>query len=887
MNTLPGACATATASLVIRFQTRPEMGGALHRHITGETRPETAEPRPNLPAVVVYEDNLAAGREAVTQAAMPARGRRPAPIVDFIVAGPPPIDGVNAWARDRVEEWAEAAIVAVKTGLGARSAVTAAALHLDERSPHVHVQAVPVDDRGRLGWAHVRAQWAGLPPTPKGQRRSKAEAATAAARILDRVHEVAGAPFGLERGEAGGRRRHRAVDRVKGARDRAADVLRKARARILWMRDAAAADRERVMRDARAKAAAVLRRARAGRSRMRAQERKMSATVATWHRVQQAVLVAIDQEATRSWGNIQEAREAQAEAEQAGQAAVKRREEAEQGREVAEAATRDLETRQAGLDVDVAALGAEHRRLDQECERLRSELRKAQEEEKPELEAELAELRQQAKAAREAKEAAEARRAEAVKRGDRAERDLASAQTGAKAAQERERGARARAVGVLRRVRRRRDRMTVRASVVRRRSRGTIRRAWRHRGRLRVAQREAEGAAQAAVKRQEDAKRDTATLEARQAEAERLERQANAEREAAQTGAEEARARQARLGVGVDAAQQQLAELSEQHRALERDCNRLRGEVHRAREEEKLKLEEELRNLRQQAKAAREAKEAAEQDAQAAVERLEEEYEMLDQRNYRLKAAGVEDARKHAKIERALWTLDTKFQADLQREEARVLVSFSPSAGDELQRFTRLEVGHYLGALAAHIPDGIPGATESGSPGQQFMEVLDSLKTKGKLPDVRGVLVQAVEQVVREEEKGRAEFDSMSGGAGGGSALPRCGAPAPCVASRWRWGSKARRHPALRGRSPLTPAERLLVESEEAWILGHEEALEGVLAPEEGLNPAPPGECLRESVRAMGWTVTEAARHLGLSRVMTSRLLCAQARLSAAYGAGN
>ena len=48
------------------------------------------------------------------------------------------------------------------------------------------------------------------------------------------------------------------------------------------------------------------------------------------------------------------------------------------------------------------------------------------------------------------------------------------------------------------------------------------------------------------------------------------------------------------------------------------------------------------------------------------------------------------------------------------------------------------------------------------------------------------------------------------------------------------------------------------------------------------LNPAHPGECLRESVRAMGWTITEAARQLGLSRVMTSRLLNGQARLTAA-----
>ena len=48
------------------------------------------------------------------------------------------------------------------------------------------------------------------------------------------------------------------------------------------------------------------------------------------------------------------------------------------------------------------------------------------------------------------------------------------------------------------------------------------------------------------------------------------------------------------------------------------------------------------------------------------------------------------------------------------------------------------------------------------------------------------------------------------------------------------------------------------------------------------VSPAHPGECLRDSVRAMGWTVTEAARQLGLSRVMASRLLNGQARLTAA-----
>ncbi len=40
-----------------------------------------------------------------------------------------------------------------------------------------------------------------------------------------------------------------------------------------------------------------------------------------------------------------------------------------------------------------------------------------------------------------------------------------------------------------------------------------------------------------------------------------------------------------------------------------------------------------------------------------------------------------------------------------------------------------------------------------------------------------------------------------------------------------------------------------------------------------GMAPVHPGECVRESVEAMGWTVSEAASRLGVSRVALSRLL--------------
>ena len=48
---------------------------------------------------------------------------------------------------------------------------------------------------------------------------------------------------------------------------------------------------------------------------------------------------------------------------------------------------------------------------------------------------------------------------------------------------------------------------------------------------------------------------------------------------------------------------------------------------------------------------------------------------------------------------------------------------------------------------------------------------------------------------------------------------------------------------------------------------------------EMGMDPVHPGECIRESVEAMGWTVGEAARRLGVSRAAFSRVLNARAAM--------
>ena len=38
-------------------------------------------------------------------------------------------------------------------------------------------------------------------------------------------------------------------------------------------------------------------------------------------------------------------------------------------------------------------------------------------------------------------------------------------------------------------------------------------------------------------------------------------------------------------------------------------------------------------------------------------------------------------------------------------------------------------------------------------------------------------------------------------------------------------------------------------------------------------NPTHPGETIRDSINEVGWTVTEAAKHIGVSRNTLSRVL--------------
>ena len=47
------------------------------------------------------------------------------------------------------------------------------------------------------------------------------------------------------------------------------------------------------------------------------------------------------------------------------------------------------------------------------------------------------------------------------------------------------------------------------------------------------------------------------------------------------------------------------------------------------------------------------------------------------------------------------------------------------------------------------------------------------------------------------------------------------------------------------------------------------------------VNPPHPGECLQDSLHDAGWTVSEAARRLGVARITLSRLLHGHTGVSA------
>ena len=223
---------------VFRMEARPGAvdAGALGAHILGRVRPVNALAREGYDPVVVLHDDLE-GAAAVWQAeiAKPRRGPKPAGAIDILIGGPPPMDGPDRWDDETVARWARDSLDWIRRACP-DAPIAAAALHLDERSPHVHALLVPMSrdrktGRMRLGNKGVRGSMAATaPPLPKGAKRRKGQHRNEMARVQDAYHHHVAARYGLGRGTVGSTARHVDVDPLRGAQDRLSDAAATVRA---------------------------------------------------------------------------------------------------------------------------------------------------------------------------------------------------------------------------------------------------------------------------------------------------------------------------------------------------------------------------------------------------------------------------------------------------------------------------------------------------------------------------------------------------------------------------------------------------------------------------------------------------------------------------------
>ena len=143
--------------------------------------------------------------------------------MDFILAGPPPHDGPYAWKKEAVDDWAKSALAWVRAYCP-DAPVAAAAVHWDERSPHMHLLLAPIVREGgkvRLGIKAIRQRLASgveAPRRKRGQHRDELSA------VQDAYHEHVARRFGLRRGNTQSTARHVKVDALEGAQRRLHDL---------------------------------------------------------------------------------------------------------------------------------------------------------------------------------------------------------------------------------------------------------------------------------------------------------------------------------------------------------------------------------------------------------------------------------------------------------------------------------------------------------------------------------------------------------------------------------------------------------------------------------------------------------------------------------------
>lgn len=216
-----------------KIKVRSALATPLIEHIQGIRRPETAVARKDIPPQklldpdtrdyladlnrlnVLVEDareELTASRAAVR--AKRSAGRRSTGVAGFTVGGPDWTMGMDA-----IDSWAKETLGFIVDGLGPRSRVAVASLHLDEARPHLHVLAMVADRNGKLGMKAAR--W-GFIPKEKHATIQWNQTYTA---ILDEYHEQVSSRYDIGRGKTDRVGKARPLDRTKAIASRTkADV---------------------------------------------------------------------------------------------------------------------------------------------------------------------------------------------------------------------------------------------------------------------------------------------------------------------------------------------------------------------------------------------------------------------------------------------------------------------------------------------------------------------------------------------------------------------------------------------------------------------------------------------------------------------------------------
>ena len=333
------------------------------------------------------------GKEVVES----VRGPKAAPCMSILAAGPPRYGDDDAWDQNKVRAWATDTVkwVLRRAGKGARLAHCA--LHQDEAAPHLHVELVVADERGRLGWNRIRdrfgeewqtsgeqaeeqdrkeeREWArkhggpprltvrspsAPPPLPRIQKGRLQGPALMSAMQTNYYRDVAHL-HGLERGEIGSTAVHAPVDRAKGLELRVGEERRRADERAderATVAEQAADERERAADE---RAAAAEQAEQAADQRERSADERAAAAEQAEQAADQRERSA-DQRATATEGRVATAEQAADQRATAAEQAADQRATATEGRATAAEQAADQRATAAEQAADQRATAAEAER---------------------------------------------------------------------------------------------------------------------------------------------------------------------------------------------------------------------------------------------------------------------------------------------------------------------------------------------------------------------------------------------------------------------------------------------------------------------------------------------------------------------------------------------